>query len=96
LNAGRACFLIGALAAIALAAVHLRTEQTRCAADLLKLESKWVALRRDWWELQVRAARLRAPARIHDRVANLQADLFLPASDKPPQRPVRLTSGRAQ
>ncbi len=96
MNAGRACFLIGALAAIALAAVHLRAEQTRCAADLLKLESRWVALRRDWWELQVRAARLRAPERIHDRVENLQADLFPPALDEPPQRPVRLTAGHAQ
>ena len=96
MNAVRACFLVGALAVIALAAVHLRAEQTRCAADLLKLESKWVMLRRDWWELQVRAARLRAPQRIHDRVKNLQADLFPPASDEPPQRPVRLTAGHAQ
>lgn len=96
MNAGRACFLIGALAVVALAAVHLRAEQTRCAADLLKLESKWVALRGDWWELQVRAARLRAPERIHDRVENLQADLFPPAFDEPPQRPVRLTAGHAQ
>ena len=75
MNAARAGFLIAALAGIALAAVHLRLEQTRCASRVLALESQWVALRGQWWALQARTARLRTPRRIRDRVANVASPL---------------------
>lgn len=71
-----------------LAVVHLRLEQTRSAAALYATEAHWVRLRRDWWALQTRAARLRTPQRVHERVESLRADLIHPAAGvmRPPAR----------
>ncbi len=76
----RGCVLIGAFTAIALALVYLRVEQTRCAAQTLALETKWVETRRELWSLQAATARLRTPGRVHDRMVWLETDLVPPAS----------------
>ena len=68
MTGGRLLTLIVALAGVALVVVGLRTQQTRCVAELLKLESQWTELRREWWALQTRKARIRAPDRIHQRM----------------------------
>lgn len=60
----RAIALLAVVAAVGLGLVSLRAEQTRCAAEMLKLESRRTHLRREWSALQARAARLRAPERI--------------------------------
>lgn len=65
---GRLFMVITALAGIALAVVGLRSRQTHYAAELLKLETQWIELRSEWWAVQTRAARLRAPDRIHQRM----------------------------
>jgi len=95
LNAGRVCVLVTALGAIALAAVHLRAEQTRCAADLMNLEARWINLRREWWTLQARAARLRAPERIRGQVAR-RGDLHPPTFDENARPPARFAADRAR
>ncbi len=77
----RTCCLVFSLAMVALAVVHLRAEQTRTASSLLRLESRWVALRREWWGLQSQAARMHAPKRIHDRLQLINADLVAPIDD---------------
>ena len=74
----RGCVLLAAFAAIALSVVHLRAEQTRCAARVLKIESDWVVLRGNLWSLQIRNARMRAPDRIHDRATYLAAGVVAP------------------
>lgn len=78
MSVGRVCVLVMALGAVAMAAVHLRAEQTRCAADLMNMEARWMDLRREWWTLQARAARLRAPERIRGQMAQ-RDDLRPPA-----------------
>lgn len=96
LNALRVCFLIVAFAAIAMATVHLRAERARCAATIATLDAQWVVLRRDWWDLQVRAARLKTPEHIRDRAQNLQVDLVSPESQILSRGSVRLASDRAE
>ncbi len=96
MNTGRVYFLIVALAGIALAVVHIRAEQTRCTAGLLTLESRWVQARRQWWALQTRTARLRAPQRLRERLESVQAELLAPVVDPALQPPVRLASYYAQ
>ena len=81
MRAMRTCCLVFSLAAVAIAVVHLRAEQTRTAASLLRLESRWVALRREWWGLQATAARMHAPQRIHERLQLIDADLVSPIDD---------------
>lgn len=85
LSTTRICVLIVALAGIAVAAVHLRAEQTRYGTELLRLESQWIALRREWWSLQTRAARLRAPQRLHARIESLHTALLPPTDELTPQ-----------
>jgi hypothetical protein len=51
-----------------------------------------VRLRRDLWGLQTRIARLRAPERIHDRVAAFQTGLVPPGFDEGSRRTERLAS----
>ena len=70
--------MLAAFAVIALAVMHLRAEQTRCASRVLKIESDWVRLRGDLWSLQTRMARMRAPDRIHDRATYLATGLVPP------------------
>ncbi len=84
--------MVIALAGTALLLVHLRAEQTRCAARILSLESKWVDLRREWWSLQTRAARLRTPQRLRERVTLLDAPLVGPEKNAVPQARARLAS----
>lgn len=91
-SATRICVLIVALAGIGLAAVHLRAEQTRCVARLLKLESEWIALRREWWSLQTRAARLRTPQYVHSRIHSLHTGLLPPEWRLKPRPSERLAS----
>ena len=68
MTAGRACTGVIALAAVALAVVCLRAEQTRVASQALSLERRFVALRGELWQLQTGVARLRTPARLQERV----------------------------
>ncbi|MDO8629986.1 MAG: hypothetical protein Q7R41_05785, partial [Phycisphaerales bacterium] len=74
----RGCTLLAAFAVIALSVVHLRAEQTRCAARVLRIESDWMRFRGDLWSLQTRIARMRAPDRIHDRATYLATGLVPP------------------
>jgi len=74
-NVVRACGLIGAFASVALALVVLRAEQARCAAAALRHEARWSAARREMWEVQSIAARLRAPEQIRSRLASFNLDV---------------------
>lgn len=67
MNAPRAFVLIISLGVVATTVVFLRREQTRMAAGLLRTESRWVELRREWWSLQAQSALLRTPERLRDR-----------------------------
>ena len=88
----RACLLIACFAVVALGVVQLRVAQTSCAARVLRLESQWVELRREWWSLQTRSARLRTPQRIHERVARLHVQLQPPGEEADAESQVRLAS----
>lgn len=96
MNAARASCLFVAFAGIALATIHLKSEQTRSAARVLEFESQWVALRREWWALQARAARLRVPVRLRDRVENLQTGLIAPEARPAHRPPAQLTAHLVQ
>jgi hypothetical protein len=87
-------FLLVSLAAIAVALVHLRGEQNRAASRTLAMEVEWMRVRSEWWSLQTRAARLRAPCRIRERVQWLGANLHGPARLVPPHTDARLASDR--
>ena len=63
----RCVTLIVSLAVVANALVYLRWEQTRIAASLVHAETRWVALRREWWSVQVSTARFQSPARMRGR-----------------------------
>ncbi len=69
MSAARTLVLILSLGSIALTVVAQRWDQTRLEADLLRGESQWVALRRDWWSLQAQTATLTTPARMRRRAA---------------------------
>ena len=79
---GRVCTLLTAFVLIALAVVHLRAEQTRCAARTLAIESKCIEQRRELWRLQASVARLQAPSRVHDCMDWYRADLVPPQADR--------------
>ncbi len=81
-------------ATIALTVLHLRAEQTRCAARMVAMDADWMRLRRDLWGLQARIARLKAPERIHDRVAAFQTGLVPPGFDAGSRRTERLASNK--
>ena len=76
----RGATLLAMFASLALAVVHLRAEQTRCAASILRMESEWVRLRSELWGVQARMARARAPDRIHDRATYLATGLVPPGT----------------
>jgi len=84
---------LAAFAVMALAVVHLRAEQTRCAARMVAMDADWVRMRRDLWGLQTRIARLRSPERIHDRVAAFQTGLTPPGIEAVSRRPEQVASG---
>ena len=94
MNMPRVCVVLLALSAIALLAVHLRVEQTKSAARALRIESDWLTLRREQWELQARAARLRAPERLRDCLAAWQVGLVPPEADDTAFSTWRLASDR--
>jgi hypothetical protein len=78
---------------LALALVHLRAEQVRCAGRIAAAEADWVRLRRDLWAVQTRAARLRTPQRLHERVESLQAELVHPTDEVARRSRTRLAAG---
>lgn len=92
----RVCVLFGALVGVALTLVHLRVEQTRYAAKILALESRWIDLRRELWQAQTFTARLRTPGRLHDRMEWFDTDLTPPPSGRPGGRGTRLVFDRPQ
>ena len=96
LSVSRVCFLIAAFAGMAMATVHLRAERARCAATIATLDAEWVMLRRDWWDLQARAANLKTPEHIRERAQDLQADLVSPEFEVLNRGSVRLASDRAE
>lgn len=78
MSVSRACGVLAMLTFVAIAVVHLRAEQARCAAAILGVGAKRVELRRSLWELQARSARLRTPQRIHDRLDADPSELVSP------------------
>lgn len=70
----RSVTLIISLAMVGVALVYLRWEQTRIAAGLLRAETRWVELRRDWWSVQASTARFRSPARMRGRAGLIHDD----------------------
>jgi hypothetical protein len=89
-SAARVIGLVSGFALLALMLVHLRAEQTRSAASLLRKEARRMELRRELWELQTRSARLRTPQRVIDSAELLPTDLAPPAQEKPLRGPSRL------
>ena len=75
---GRLCALVSAFAMIALAVVHLRGEQTRCAARAMSIQAESVEQRRELWRLQSSVARLQAPLRLHNCMGQFHVDLVPP------------------
>jgi len=92
LTIARGAIMLAIFAGIALTVVHLRGEETRCAARILAHESRQVALRRDLWSLQGRIARLRTPERVRDRVASFQTGLVPPGFRATPPKPERVVA----
>ena len=89
MNVSRVCVLLGLFAGVAVTVVHLRAEQTRCAARIVSMESQWVRLRRELWGLQTRTARLKSPELLHDRALLFQTGLAPPGVNDLPERPTR-------
>lgn len=89
MSATRVIGLVAGFALLALALVHLRSEQTRSAAALLRMESRRAELRRDLWDLQTRSARLRTPQRVMESAELLPTDLAPPSQEKPLRGPSR-------
>ncbi len=93
MNLGRLLMMIAAFSLIALGAVYLRAEQTRCAARTLGIESELIRQRRELWRVQSAVARLRAPGHIHDWMVWFQSDLARPGSIESSSSGTRLASG---
>ncbi|MBI1825856.1 MAG: hypothetical protein HY287_05965 [Planctomycetes bacterium] len=94
MTVARGAIMLAIFSGIALAVVHLRGEETRCAARILSLEARQVTLRRELWSLQSRTARLRTPERVRDRVASFQTGLIPPGFRATPPKPERIVSVR--
>ncbi|MCH7883845.1 MAG: hypothetical protein IIC01_01220 [Planctomycetes bacterium] len=88
----RACSLFAALGAVAVMLVHLRSENVRCAARILAMDSEWTQLRRELWRVQTRSARLRAPRRLHERVEAGSSDLVAPGSEPRSETVIRVAA----
>lgn len=87
----RTCVLGSVLVGLALVCVGLRAEQTRRTAEILELESKWVQLRQERWAMQARAARMRAPNRLHARLRSMDSALQLPSPVRQPENSMRFS-----
>ena len=94
MNVIRVCALLGIFVGIAVTVVHLRAEQTRCAARIVSMEAQWVTLRRELWGLQTRTARLKSPELLHDRTRLFQTGLAPPGVNDLPERPARFAFRR--
>lgn len=57
----RLVWLIGCLAAMGACLVHIRSQQNAVKADMCKMESHRVELRRQIWEQQIKNAELSSP-----------------------------------
>jgi len=96
MRAARFCLLIFAFAATALAVVYLRTQQTRSASRLLAMEGQRLELRSELWSLQTRAARLRSPQQIRQRVRTLNAAVQAPDEEAVLRGPAKLAVDRGE
>lgn len=90
----RACGVLTILATVAIGVVHLRVEQTRCAARMLRMEVDRVQIRRELWETQALTARLRSPQRVHDRLDPGGDELVSPLVGLSATGPARLVADR--
>ena len=88
----RGAVLLGAFAAIGLAVVVLRVEQTRCTARALALEAEWMSVRSELWQVQAAMAGRRAPGYLHERMTWLEGRLVSP-SGKRTNKPTRISRG---
>ena len=86
--------LVVVFSVVAICVVHLRAEQTRCAARTLRLEAHRLALQRKAWTLEARTARHRAPQRLHERIENMHPDLVLPVANPSDRPATRLVADR--
>ena len=82
MNTLRRCFLVASLAAIALGVVHIRAEQSRCAAQVMATEGKWLTLRGELGDLQARKARSRTPDRLRRRNLFFDTGLVPPGASQ--------------
>ena len=89
----RGTLLLGAFAAIGLAVVGLRVEQTRCTARTLALEAEWISARGELWQVQAAMACLRAPGYLHERMTWLEGDLVSPEGERTNDNPTRIARG---
>lgn len=95
MNFGRLVALLLAFGVVAVALVHLRTEQTRATARMLAAETRRNHLRRELWSLQVRTARLKTPARIRERIDRTwPTELLPPGAEALEMSSASLTAGR--
>ncbi len=87
-------FVLAGLTVIGLGLVHLRVERRRTVARVLALETEWMRMRSEWWSLQTRAARLRAPQRLRERLRWYDGRLVGPRRLVPPYVPLDLAADR--
>lgn len=73
MSVARAIGLLGMFLGLALLVVHVRGERRRCETKIVRMEIRRGELRRQMWDLQSRAARLRSPRRIVDTSQTLLA-----------------------
>ncbi len=79
MTVARGLYLLFVLGALAVSASLLRTEQTRTAANIERLERERIALRRHLWTLETEIGQMRTPLRIDDRVAQWTLELQAPS-----------------
>ncbi len=83
LTSFRTCVFVVLLAAMALGVVAMRRAQASTAMRILSLETRWVSLRRELWQVQTRVARLKSPDRVYHRVGWFQQTLLPPDENNP-------------
>ena len=90
----RGTVLLGAFAAIGLAVVGLRVEQTRCTARTLALEEEWISVRGELWQVQAAMAGLRAPGYLHERMTWLEGHLVSPSGKRTKDNSTRIAQDK--
>ena len=80
MTVARGLFLLMMFGGLAVSASLLRTEQVRLATNIERLHLEQIELRRAEWASQLDISRLRAPARIDDRIAVWALGLQPPGS----------------